>query len=389
MQDGIYSNPTKILFGKTSLELLGEEVAKSARKVLVVYGGQTYFKLNLDKNIKNQFQKQNISYWELGGIKPNPLADKVYEGIALCREHDVQLVLAVGGGSVIDTAKAIAAGVNYEGDFFDFFERKCLPSKLMPVATVLTVVGAGSESSDGAVISKNDRKYSCGSPMMYPLFSILNPELTLSVPVYQSVCGLVDAISHVMERYFSSTTYVETSTAMCEALIRTLIHYGRLIINDPQNYEIRAEIMWAAKLAHDNTVGFGRKQDWATHAIAHEVGARYDAPHGATLAILFPSWMYYICLKHESLFVRFAKEVFYISSENKTNQEIAHEGIAAYQKFVETLGLPTNLRELGLTDTTEFLAIADACSLTTKSGTIGNLQRLTKTDVIEILKLSA
>lgn len=389
MLDGIYSNPTKILFGKASLGLLGQEVAKSAQKVLVVYGAQSYFKLGLDQQVKTQFAEQGITYWELGGIQPNPLADKVYQGIALCREHGVQLVLAVGGGSVIDTAKAIAAGVHYDGDFFDFFERKCLPSKLLPVATVLTVVGAGSESSDGAVISKNGCKYSCGSPMMYPLFSILNPELTLSVPVDQTVCGVVDAISHVLERYFSVTPYVETTTAMAEALIRTLMRYGRLIVNDPQNYDIRAEIMWAAKVAHDNTVGFGRKQDWATHTIAHEVGVRYNAAHGATLAVLFPAWMQFMRLKHEPLFVRFAEQVFGISRVGKTDKEVASEGIAAYQVFVKSLGLPTRLADFGLTDASEFQAIADACSLTTMSGTIGNLERLSKADVVEILKLCA
>lgn len=389
MLDGVYRNPTTIIFGKDSETQVGEEVMKFGKKVLLHYGNESFNKFGLGAKIKTSLADSDISFIELGGVTADPNADLVYAGIELCRIENIDFILAVGGASVIDSAKAIAIGVPYEGDFFDFFENISLPRKMLNIGVVLTISGAGSESSNAAVITKSNKKYSCGSPVMFPLFAIMNPELTYTVPEKLTACGVVDSISHVLERYFSNTSDVDTSDRICESLIKTLMKLGRNVMKTPLDYGIRAELMWAAKLAHDNTAGFGRKQDWATHTIAHEIGARYDQPHGSILAVVFPAWMKFMSQKNELIFKQFSQRVFDIESETMNIPEPIISGIEAYEDFLLEMGMPTSLHMLGVMDKSEFTAIAQACSKTTQSGTIGNLTRLNEEDIIEILTLCA
>ena len=285
MINGTCYNPTIIYFGKDTDAKVGEEVAKYSHKVLLHYGGQSFKKYGLYDRVTASFKSAGISYIELGGVKSNPDAELVYKGIELCRKHDIDFILAVGGGSVIDSAKAISIGVPWEGDFFDFFEGKQIPQKALKLATVLTIPGSGSESNPGSVITHKEKgvKIPYAHTLMFPVFSILNPEVTYSLTAYHTACGIVDAISHILERYFTNTTYVDCTDRICEGLVKTLMKYGILVQDAMHDYDVRAEIMWACKLAHDNTAGFGRKQDWSSHMIAHEIGAIYDITHGAIM----------------------------------------------------------------------------------------------------------
>jgi alcohol dehydrogenase YqhD (iron-dependent ADH family) len=387
MLDGIFRNPTTIYFGKGSADRAINDYPPTDSRVLIVYGRQAVERFGLIEQISKKLTERGIIHVMLDGVQPNPTADKVYTGIDLCRQNSLNFILAVGGGSVIDTAKSIAVGACYDGDFFDFYVRKSLPEHMLPVGTIVTITGAGSESSDGAVITKHGLKYSCGSPAMYPLFSVLDPTYTITVPKFLTACGVVDAISHVLERYFTKTTGVLTSTALSEALIQTLMKNGEALLADLSNYDLRAEIMWAAKLAHDNTLGFGRKHDWATHTIAHELGARYDKPHGALLAVLFPAWMTLMHRKHPDVFANFGAGVFGLDNKDIVKQ--GEDAIAAYKNFLGRMQMPRTLSEcLGADVRVDFDAIASACGATTISGTIGNFERLTKDDIISILNIA-
>lgn len=388
MLDGVFRNPTTIFFGKDSAQRVLDEIPAHGNRVLVVHGRHGISRFGLLELIQEKFKSQGIFHLTIGGVLPNPNADLVYSGIESCKQHEIDFILAVGGGSVIDTAKSIAIGALYEGDFFDFYLRKQVPKRSFPVGTILTISGSGSESSDGAVITKGGMKYSCGGPVMYPVFSALDPSYTLSVPKFLTACGIVDAISHVMERYFSKTQAVLTSTELCEAVIRSLILNGAALINDLENYDLRAEIMWASKIAHDNTVGFGRKQDWASHTIAHELGTRYDKTHGALLAVIFPAWMTFMQRKQPEIFARFGKRIFGLHGSDP--DELGRTAIAHYTKFLARMGMPHSLFVcLEVDASTSFEDIATACCATTVSGTIGNFERLSKDDIIEILNISA
>jgi alcohol dehydrogenase YqhD (iron-dependent ADH family) len=277
MLNGIYYNPTTIFFGKGMESKVGEEVAKYAKKVLLHYGSGSFKKYGLYDKVVASLSAAGVSYIELGGVKPNPRVDLVYEGIELCRKNDIVFILAVGGGSVIDSAKAISIGVPWQGDFFDFFEGKSTPKKALKVATILTIPGSGSESNAVAVITNEEKelKVACSNSILAPVFSILNPELTYTLNNYYTASGIVDAISHVLERYFTNTTNIDCINRIGEGLIKTLMKYAVLVKNAPANYDVRAEIMWACKLAHDNTAGFGLKQDGSSHKIAHELGVLF------------------------------------------------------------------------------------------------------------------
>lgn len=387
MLEGTFRNPTTIYFGKDSARCALDELPAAGSRVLVVHGKQAVERFGLLGLVREKFAARGLFHVTLDGVQPNPTADRVYAGIELCRQHDIDFVLAIGGGSVIDTAKSIAVGALYAGDFFDFYLRKAVPAHMLPVGAIVTIAGAGSESSDGAVITKDGLKYACGSPAMYPLFSVLDPTYTTSVPTFLTACGVVDAISHVLERYFTKATAVLTSTELSEGLIRALMKNGEALLTDLDNYDLRAEVMWAAKLAHDNTVGFGRKHDWASHAIAHELGARYGKAHGALLAVVFPAWMTFMQRKHPEVFARFGAGVFGLRGDDPVALGI--EAIAAYRTFLRRMGMPPTLSEcLGTDVRAEFNAIAGACGATTMSGTIGNFERLTKDDIVEILGLA-
>jgi alcohol dehydrogenase YqhD (iron-dependent ADH family) len=390
MLDGIYYNPTTIYFGKNAQLRIGEEVKKYSQNILLLYGKESFKKYGLYEQVTKSLQLEGIRYIELGGVKSNPSASLVYAGITLCRKENLNFILAIGGGSVIDSAKAISIGTPWPGDFFDFFEQKTIPKKALKVATILTIAGSGSESSPGAVITHEEKKIkkTCDSPLMAPVFSILNPEITLTVPKYHTSCGIADAISHVLERYFTNTTYVDCSDRICEGLIKTLMRYGLLVKDTPDNYDVRAEIMWACKLAHDNTAGFGRKQDWSAHKIAHGLGVRYDIAHGAALSVIFPAWMKYVYKKNMDKFAQFAKRVFDVDINSINTEQAIALSIDKFSQFLKTIGMPLSLREMGIQDKLGFSEIAEDCVRDMPSGTIGNFVRLSPEDIVNILEIA-
>jgi hypothetical protein len=387
MLNAVYRNPTTIYFGKDVEGLVGEEVKKLSQKILLLYGNASFKAHGLHAKITRSIQEAGITFVECGGVKSNPEASTVYQGIELCRKEGLDFILAVGGGSVIDAGKAIALGVPYEGDFFDFFTKKTTPQKSLPVGVILTLFGAGSESSDGAVITHQQRriKTDCSTPLLYPRFAFLNPDLTRTAPAMTVRCGISDALAHLFERYFTQTSYVDCTDRIGEGLMKTLMHYGRLIGTEADTYDVRAELMWACKLAHDNTAGFGRKHDWSCHRISHEIAARYEAAHGAILSVLFPSWMDYVYPNNEKFFLQFANRVFDINTETTEKKLAISQAIGSYRHFLKELGMPSTLRELGLTDKAELEDIARHCAATTQSGTLGNFVRLSHTDIVNLL----
>lgn len=390
MLNGIYHNPTIIYFGKGMISQVGAAVLLHAKKVLLHFGSESFKKYGLYQKITDFLKASKIDFVELGGVHPNPRADLVYEGIKMCRKHNIDFILAVGGGSVIDSAKAISLGVIYEGDFFDIFEGKQAPLKSLKVASVLTIPGTGSESNSGAVITHVEKrqKLPYSNPLMFPVFSILDPEVTYTLTEHQTACGIVDAMTHVLERYFTQTTFVDCTDRICEGLLKTLMKYAYLVQKDPRNYDIRAEIMWASKLAHDNTAGFGRKQDWASHMIAHELGARYDIPHGEILSVIFPAWMQHVCHANIERFVQFAERVFDIQPQGNDRETIISSAIDRLRKFFRDIGMPASIPEIVAGNTELFRDIAANCARLMPSGTIGNFVRLSPEDIARILEIS-
>ncbi len=390
MLNGIFYNPTVVFFGKGMELKVGEEVAKYSKKIMLHFGGESFKKYGLYDKITTSLDTSGISYVELGGVEPNPRASLVYQGIELCRKEDIDFILAVGGGSVIDSAKAISIGVPWQGDFFDFFEGKQIPQKALKMATVLTIPGSGSESSAVSVILHEEKelKLSCTRPMMFPVFSILNPELTYTLTDHYTAYGIVDAISHVLERYFTKTTYVDCTDRIGEGLIKTLMKYAFLVKDQPHNYDVRAEIMWACKLAHDNTAGFGRKQDWSSHGISHELGAVYNVLHGMALSVIFPAWMEYVYKTDIDRFSQFAFRIFDIHTGSSNADDAIMTAINKFRQFLKDIGMPKNLRQMGINDKTRFSEISRKCVLYMQSGTIGNFVRLSPQDIENILEIA-
>lgn len=391
MLNGIHYNPTVIYFGKGMISRVGEEVSRHAHKVMLHFGLSSFRKYGLHEKVTDSLTASGVSYIELGGVHPNPRAELVNEGIELCRKHDIDFILAVGGGSVIDSAKAISLGVPYEGEFSHIYEGKHNPEKSLKIAAVLTVPGTGSESNQGSVItfSANRQKLSYSHPFMFPLFSILDPEVTCTLTEHQTACGIVDAMSHVFERYFTQTAYVDCTDRIGEGLLKTLMIYGRLVREDPQNYDIRAEIMWACKLAHDNTAGFGRKQDWSCHLIAHEIGGRYDIPHGEILSVIFPAWMQYVHQANMERFIKFSERVFDIRIHDDARETGILHAIDRLKMFFKDMGMPTIMSQIGIKNGDIFADIAAQCARTMPSGTIGNFVRLSPADIIRILEMAS
>jgi len=383
MLNAIYKNPTTIYFGKDSINNIASELYGKSKNVLLVFGNVNHDRHSIKKIVREKLNALGCNLFEIGGVKPNPTIDLAYDGINICTEKSIDYILCIGGGSTIDIGKTIAIGAEYDGDVFDFYNKKSTPTTMIKLGVILTIAGAGSESSDGAVISRYGRKFTCGAPCMYPTFAVLDPSYTESVPIAYSTYGVVDAISHVMERYFSSTQSVNVSGALSEALIRELIVLGEMLGNHPDDYDIRSEIMWASKLAHDNTTGFGRKHDWATHTIANQIGGMFDVPHGALLAVIFPAWMEYVVPGNIEIFYRFGKNIFSLQGDQDV---VALAGISAYRKFLKAVQMPSKLTDICSISERDFEEIAEACSQTTLSGTIGNLQRLDIKDVTHILK---
>ncbi|MDR0583542.1 MAG: iron-containing alcohol dehydrogenase, partial [Treponema sp.] len=320
-------------------------------------------------------------------IKPNPELSKVYEGINLVREKQPAFVLAIGGGSVIDTAKAIAAGVPYGKDVWDLYTRKGTFHSALPTGALVTIPASGSESSNGSVITneKTKQKLAIIDDCLRPVFAILNPELTFSLPPYQTFCGIVDIMSHVLERYFSRTTHTDLTDRMCEALLKTVIHNAQLLPENPKDYNARAEIMLASTIAHGDLLGAGRTQDWGSHYIGMELSAIYGSTHGATLSVITPAWAKYVHKEYPARFIQFAVRVFGIDYDFMDPINTAMEGIIALEDFFKRLGVPTVLEEIGVTDDSKFEEMADKYL---SIGPYGDIKKLTKEDFINILKLA-
>lgn len=381
-----FCSPTHFVFGKDTEKETGKLVKKyGGTKVLIHYGGGSVVRSGLLNRVKESLTEENIPFVELGGVQPNPRSGLVYRGIDLCREEKVDFILAVGGGSAIDSAKAIAAGVVYDGDFWDYWEVKAVVPKALPIGTVLTIPAAGSEGSSNSVITneKTMIKRGTGGDAVRPKFSVLNPELTFTLPPWQTASGICDIIAHILERYFTNTTEVEVTDRLCEALLLTMLKEGPRVIEDPKNYEARANIMWAGMLAHNNVCGVGRQQEWTTHAIEHELSALYDVTHGAGLAVLFPAWMKKTLSHDPKRYAQLATRVFGIS-HNGNDTETGLAGICALQDYFTALGMPRTLRELGAKEE-DFEFMANRLLLK-PNGTCGNFVSLTPADVVEIYR---
>ena len=389
MNNFTFYSPTYFVFGRDEENNAGHYIKRfGGTKALIHYGSGSVVRSGLLQRVKDSLQKENIEFVELGGVKPNPRSSLVYEGIKLCRKENVDFVLAVGGGSTIDSAKAIAAGVLYDGDFWDFYQGKPI-TKALPIGTVLTISAAGSEGSGDSVITKEEGMYKRGASgeAIRPTFSILNPALTETLPAYQTACGVTDIMAHLFERYFTNTKDVEVTDRLIEGLLITMIKEAKKAIANPDDYEARANIMWAGMIAHNNSCGVGREQDWASHNIEHELSATYDCAHGAGLAVVFPAWMKYT-LNHDVMrFAQVATRVWGCNMDFSNPEKTALEGINAFEKFLKSIGMPTSFSELGAKAEDIEKMAHTACYGDGRTGTLGAFGKLNEKDVIEIYKL--
>ncbi len=350
MNDFDFYSPTYFVFGRDREAEAGTYVKKfGGSRVLVLYGGQSAKKSGLLDRVRASLTGAGLHTVELGGVKPNPRSGLVYEGIDLCRKEGIDFLLAVGGGSVIDTAKAIAIGVPYEGDFWDFFSGK-VPEKALPVGTVLTIAASGSEGSPDSIITneKTLDKNSAEADCLRPCFSILDPALTESLPPYQTACGVTDIMAHAFERYFTNTEDVEVTDRLLEGVLLTMLHEGPRVMADPHDYGARANIMWAGMVCHNDMMGVGRKQDWNSHHLEHVLSALYDCAHGAGLAVIMPAWMRYCADHHDGLrMAQMAVRVFGCQMDFADPRRTALEGIAAFRAFLKSIGMPLTFAEIG------------------------------------------
>ncbi len=388
MLDFVFHNKTEIYFGRNAENQIGTLSQRLGKKVLLHYGGGSIKKTGFFHIIKEKLKEAGVEFVELGGVKPNPRVSLVREGIELCRREKIEGILAVGGGSVIDSAKGISAGRFYEGDVWDLYEGKAKIGDLMPVGVILTIPAAGSESSLGSVLTNEDGwlKRDIGHPRIRPLFAIMNPERTYTLPSYQTACGATDIMAHVMERYFTKTRHVELTDRMSEGIMKTILHNAPKALKNPYDYDTRAEIMWASTLAHNDLIGTGREQDWATHNIEHEISGIYDIAHGAGLAIVFPAWMKYVMEEDVARMAQFANRVFDIEINPYDFKETALAGITALEKFYQKIGMPIRLSDAGIDDK----RIEEMAKKATNddSRTLGSFKELRSQDVAAILQLA-
>jgi len=386
MENFIFQNGTKIIFGKGTEEQTGSETALYGKKVLFHYGGGSIKKTGLYDKIVKSLNSSGVDFIELGGVKPNPELSLVHKGIDLCREKNIDFILAVGGGSVIDSAKAIAAGFYYEGDIWDAFVGKGRVEKALPVGVVLTIPAAGSETSTASVITnkKITSKQGMEWPVLRPVFAIMNPEVTYTLPAEQTAYGITDMIAHVMERYFTSVENNDLTDHMCEAVIKSIINNAPKVLDNPEDYNARAEIMLAGMVAHNDSLNMGRIGDWASHGIEHELSAFYGIAHGAGLAVIFPAWLKYVSAKKPEKVIQFASRIWGVEYNADNPQAAAAEGIKRLENFFRSMGLAVRLGELGI-DNSKFEIMAEKAVM---FGERGNYIKLGKDDVLEIYKLA-
>lgn len=389
MNDFTFYSPTEFVFGKATEMQVGALVRKyGAQKVMIVYGGGSVVRSGLLDRVKCALQDAGINFCEMGGVQPNPVDTKVYEGIEICRHEQVDMMLPVGGGSVIDTAKAIAAGVPYAGDFWDFFIGKAKVTKALKVAVVLTIPAAGSEGSGNSVITKLDglQKLSLRVPeLLRPVFSIMNPELTYTLPAFQTACGIADMMVHIMERYFTNTPGVEIGDRLCEGTLMAVIKEAHRIKQNPNDYDARANIMWCGNIAHNGTCGVGCEEDWASHFMEHEVSALYGVTHGAGLTVIVPAWMTFMAEHNPGKIAQFAVRVFGVP-ESKDLEETALTGVSRLKHFFRYMGLPVNFKELGIEHPDIDRLVENLHR--NKGELVGNYVKLTRQHTEEIYRLA-
>ncbi|HHU37398.1 MAG TPA: iron-containing alcohol dehydrogenase [Treponema sp.] len=381
-----FHNPTRIIFGKGVESQVGDEVAKYSKKVLIHYGGGSAIKSGLIDRVRISLKAAGVDFVELGGVQPNPRVALVREGIELCRKESISFILAVGGGSVIDSAKAIGVGVPASHDVWDFYEYIVEPQKMLDVGVVLTIPAAGSESSSSSVVSNEEKQLKRGlsNEIMRPRFAFMNPELTFTLPPYQTACGAADIMAHIMERYFTNTKNVEFTDRLCEAGLKTIINNVPQVLENPNDYDARAEVMWTGCVAHNDLFNTGREGDWGSHSIEHEISALFDVAHGAGLAVIFPAWMKYVYKHDVARFSQFAERVWGLEMDHFNPEKTALAGIYRTEAFFRSIGLPVRLSEMDV----PVESIPEMAKKCTGTGTTGNFIKLNTAAVTEIFNLA-
>lgn len=389
MEDFEFVSPTHFVFGRGVEEQVGAKLAeRGARKVLLHFGGQSAVASGLIDRVKASLAAAGVGYVELGGVRPNPEVTLVREGVALCKEHGLDWVLAVGGGSVIDSAKAVAVGARYEGDVWDFFETKQQTSDVLPIAVVLTIPAAGSEASKNTVVSNDELGLKSGYPnnAQRPKLAFMNPELTFTLPPYQTAAGLTDMFCHLLERFFDDVGAVPVTDNLNLSLMKTVRAEAPCVLAEPDNYDARANVMWAGTLCHQGLAGVGRHEDWATHGLEHELSALDpDITHGAGLAVLFPAWMEYVYPENPARFAFYGREVFGLASAGNVEDD-ALSAIDETRGFFASLGMPTTLAELGIGE--EDIERMIPTLKANKGEVFGSFKKLTMDDAREIYRLA-
>ncbi len=384
-----FRNPTKIIFGRGTENQVGAEVSVYSKKVLLHYGGNSARTSGLIDRVTASLKAAGVEWVELGGVKPNPRLTLVHEGVKLCKQHNLGLVLAVGGGSVIDSAKAIAMGAVIDGDVWDFYIGKGEPKATLPVGTVLTLAAAGSEASVSSVITNEDGwlKRAVDTDVIFPKFSIMNPELLFTMPDFQVACGATDIMSHLMERYFTNVKNVDFTDRLLEATMKTIIAAAPKVMANRQDYDAWAEFMWAGTIAHNSLLNTGRVGDWGSHMIEHELSGIYDVAHGAGLAVVFPAWMKYVQKHDVNRFAQWAVRVWNVELDVFDLEATGRAGIDRMEAFFQSLGLATTLPGLGVTDD----RFAEMAEKGTNGDTkkLGNFVKLDRKGFEAVLRLAA
>lgn len=390
MNDFTFYSPTLFAFGKEAEKEVGKLVRRfGGSKVMLLYGGGSIRKNGVYDAVTGILRESGLPYVELSGIRANPRSGKVYEGIELARRERVDFLLAVGGGSIIDTAKSIGIGMPYKGDFWDFYAGKAKPEASVPVGVVLTIPASGSEGSDSAVITHENGMLKWGIPktdVIRPRFAVMNPRFTYSLSPYQTACGASDILAHITERYFSNTPDVNLTDQMCEALMRTVIRAARTAVENRDDYASHADLMWAGMLAHNNLCGVGREQDWGSHMIEHELSALYDCAHGAGMALVLPAWMTYVMPRNVMRFAQFAVNVFGCEMNYGRPEETAKQGIARVREFFRSIGMPMTLKDVGA-DAKDIPAMISHRAEKPGGFPFGAFQKIGPQEMEEILRL--
>lgn len=383
-----FVSPTKFILDEDADLLCGREIKKISDNVLFVHYGDDYtYKSGLHERITTALEDAGVTCFELSGVEPNPKVELVRKGVLLCKEHEIGCVLAVGGGSVIDTAKAVALGAKYDGDVWDFYNKKAMPKTALPIGTVMTLPATGSEGSNGSVLKNPETGESADvmSDCLRPAFTLMNAKLTLTIPKKQTVFGIIDIFSHVLERYFSSSKDVNLTDYMCEGVMKSILHNAASLMENLDDYNARAEFMWTAIIAHNGLLATGRNQDWATHTMGAQLSAQYNCVHGSTLSVLFPNWARYVYQDNLPRFVQFANRVFDVQIDFYHQEKTALEGINRMQQFFASMDAPLTLQEIGVGSDEKFEEMAKAAC---KFGNIGGIKSLGQADIEAIYRMA-